>query len=104
MPREHVFLPVTTKAMVSIPKIVCVPDIVSITEIVSVPEVGSGISLVPHACGGWISVIRESRETITLTRLSDGCCSVWTRSGKRCSISVNRRLAEPSRPVRTHSR
>src|SRR5439155_22122279 len=40
---EDVFLPVTTKM------IVCVP------EIVSIPELVSGISLVPHACAGWIS-------------------------------------------------
>jgi len=64
--RDDVFLPVTTKTIVSIP------------EIVSIAELAAGISLVPHACGGWISVIRESRETITLTRLSDGCRSVWT--------------------------
>jgi hypothetical protein len=58
------FLPVTAKTIVS--------------TIVSVPELAPGISLVPHACGGWISLIRESRETITLIRLSDGCRNVWT--------------------------
>jgi hypothetical protein len=64
--REHMFLPVTTKTTVSI------------TEIISIAELASRISLVPHACGGWISVIRESRKTISLTRLSDGRCNVWT--------------------------
>jgi hypothetical protein len=61
LPREHVFLPVTTKMIVSVTKIVCVPEVVSVSEIVSVPEVVSaGVSLVPHAGDGWISVIRES--------------------------------------------
>jgi hypothetical protein len=64
--RDDVLLPVTTKMIVSIP------------EIVSVPEPASGISLVPHVCAGLISVIRETRETITLIRLSDGRRSVWT--------------------------
>jgi hypothetical protein len=77
LPREDVFLPITTKM------IVCISDIVSIPQIVSVPEVASGIPLVPHVCCGWISVIRESREaialeTITLIGLSDGCRSEWT--------------------------
>jgi hypothetical protein len=58
--------------------IVCISDIVSIPQTVSIPELRSGISLVPHACDGWISLIRESRETITLIRLSDGCRNVWT--------------------------
>jgi hypothetical protein len=61
LPREDVFLPVTTKMIVSVTKIVCVPEVVSVSEIVSVPEVVSaGVSLVPHAGDGWISVIRES--------------------------------------------
>jgi len=89
---EDVFLPVTAKM------IVCVP------EIVSIPELGSGISLVPHACGAWISIIRKSRETISLIRLSDRCRSVRTRTGKRHPISINRRLTKLIRPVRTHSK
>ena len=51
---ENVFLPVTAKTIVSIP------------EIVSIPQLASGVSLVPHACDGWISAIREWRETIAL--------------------------------------
>jgi len=95
LPRENVFLPVMTKTIVSVPEIVCAP------EIISIPEVVSGISLVPHACDGWISVIRESRETISVV---DICSRESARTGKRCPISVNRRLAKPIRPVRTHSK
>jgi hypothetical protein len=107
MPRENVFLPVTTKMIISVTKIVSVPEIVRITkivrvpEIVSVSEVDSGISLVPYACGDWISVIREPPEPISLV---DICSREWTRTGKRCPISVNRRLAKPIRPVRAHSK
>jgi len=64
--RDDVLLPVTTKTIVSIP------------EIVSIAELAPRISLVSHACGGWIFVLRESRETISLIRLSDGCRNVWT--------------------------
>jgi hypothetical protein len=67
LPREDVFLPVTTKMIVPVTKIVCVPEVVSVSEIasitktVSVPEgVCAGVSLVPHAGDGWISAIRES--------------------------------------------
>jgi hypothetical protein len=89
--------------IVSILKIVCIP------EIISIPELHSGVSLVPHAWGGGISVIRKSREaialeTITLIRLSDGCRSEWTRAGKRCAIWINRTLAKRSRPIRTHAK
>ena len=64
--REDVFLPVTTEM------------IVSVAEIVSIAKPISGIWLVPHASGGWTSIIRISRETISSTGLSDGCRSVWT--------------------------
>jgi hypothetical protein len=61
LPREDVFLPVTTKMIVPVTKIVCVPEVVSVSEIVSITEVASaGVSLVPHAGDGWISAIRES--------------------------------------------
>jgi hypothetical protein len=109
LPREDVFLPVTTKMIVSVSQIVCIPEIVWIPEIISIPELHSGVSLVPHAWGGGISVIRKSREaialeTITLIRLSDGCRSEWTRAGKRCAIWINRTLAKRSRPIRTHAK
>jgi hypothetical protein len=81
--------------------IISVTKIVRVPKIVSVPEVASGISLVPHAGDGWISVIRESWKTI---RLVDIYSREWTRTGKRYPISVNRRLTKPSRPVRTHSK
>src|SRR5262245_31859613 len=96
MPRDDVPLPVTTEMIVSISEIVSTPEIGPVTEL------ASGISLVPHACGGWISVIRESRETIGLIRLSDGCRSVWTGAGNRHPIRINRWLTKPSRPIRTH--
>jgi hypothetical protein len=104
LPREDVFLPVTTKMIVSITKIVCVPKVVSVSEIVSIPELRSRVSLVPHAWGGGISVIRESREaialeTITLIRLSDGCGSEWTRARNCRPIWIHRRLAKRSRPI-----
>jgi hypothetical protein len=89
---EDVVSPVSTKT------------IVSIAEIVSIPELASGISLVPDACGALISVTRKSRETITLISLSDRCRSEWTRARKRRPITIDRRLAKPSRPVRTHSK
>jgi hypothetical protein len=103
LPREDVFLPVTTKM------IVCISDIVSIPQIGSIPELRSGVSLVPHAWGSGISVIRESREaialeTITLIRLSDGCHRVWTRARNCRPIWIRRRLAKRSRPIRTHSK
>jgi hypothetical protein len=107
--RENVFLPVSTKMIISVSQIVSILKIVCIPEIISIPELHSGVSLVPHAWGGGISVIRESREaialeTITLIRLSDGCRSEWTRAGERCSIWINRRLAKRSRPIRTHAK
>jgi hypothetical protein len=49
LPREDVFLPVTTKMIVSVSQIVCIPEIVWIPEIISIPELHSGVSLVPHA-------------------------------------------------------
>jgi hypothetical protein len=55
LPREDVFLPVTTKMIVSVTEIVCIPKTVSVPEMVS-----AGVSLVPHAGDGWISMIRES--------------------------------------------
>jgi hypothetical protein len=93
--------------IVSVSDIVSIPQIVWIPEIISVPELGSGVSLVPHACAGGISVIRESRETIaleTLTRLSDGCRSEWTRARNCRPIWIRRSLAKRSRPIRTHSK
>jgi hypothetical protein len=72
MPRENVFVPVTTKSILSIPDIICVPNIISISELAPC------ISLVPHLCGGWISTIRESGHTTSLIRLSDRCHSEWT--------------------------
>jgi hypothetical protein len=86
--------------IISISEIVRIPEIVSVPKIVRVPEVGSGISLVPHASDGWISVILESCEPI---RLVDICSRIWTRTGKRWPMLVNRRLTKPGRPVRTHS-
>src|SRR5438094_7283169 len=77
---------------------------VSTKMVVSIPELDSGISLVPDACGALISVTRKSRETLPLIRLSDGCRSEWTRARKRRPITIDRRLAKPSRPVRTHSK
>jgi hypothetical protein len=84
---ENVFLPVSAET------------IISVTEIVSVPEVASGISLVPHACDGWISVIRESRETISL---ADTCSREWTRPGKRYPAWIYNWLAKHSPPGRAH--
>jgi hypothetical protein len=90
--RENVFLPVTTKMIisisdiVSIPEIVSTPEIVSIPENVSIPELHSGVSLVPHACDSWISVIREWGNTIALR---DRCYRVWTRTGEGTSTRRN---------------
>jgi hypothetical protein len=72
MVREYMFLPVTTKTIAAI------PEIVSISQIVSIPELASDVTLIPYARRGWISVIRKSRETIGLTRLSNGCRNVST--------------------------
>jgi hypothetical protein len=85
LPREDVFLPVTTKMIVSISEIVSILKIVCIPGIISIPELHSGVSLVPNAWGG-ISVIRESRDSIALR---DGCHRVWTRTGDRTSIGIN---------------
>jgi hypothetical protein len=80
VPRENVFLPVTTKMIISVPKVVRVP------EIISVPEVASGISLIPHTGDSWISVIRESREAIGLISLVNGCSGVRPGMCKCCSV------------------
>jgi hypothetical protein len=110
MPREDVFLPVATKMMISVTKIISVTEIVSVNEvisvpeIVSVPEVASGVSLVPHAGDGWISVIRESWEAIRLISLVDSCSGVWPGMCKCCPTRIDRRLAKPSGPIRTHSK
>jgi len=95
---------VSISEMVSVPEIVCIPNIVCVSEIVSIPELASDISLGPDACGALISVTRKSRETITLISLSDRCGSEWTRARKRRPVTIDRRLAKPSRPVRTHSK
>jgi hypothetical protein len=85
--------------------IVPVAEIVSIPELVSVTKLVSRISLVPHVCPRSISIIRKSWETISLSRLSDRCRSVWTRMGIRhLGISIKRRLTKLIRPVRTHSK
>ena len=98
MPRQDVFLPVTAKMIISVTKIVCV------MEVVSVPEVASGISLLPHASDGWISVIRESLEAIRLIPLVDSYSGVWPGMCKCCPTWIDRRLAKPTRPIRTHSK
>ena len=84
--RENVFLPVTTKMIISISDIVSIPEIVWIPEIVSVPELDSGVSLIPHICDNWISVICEWCDTIALR---DRCYRVWTRTRERTSIRIN---------------
>jgi len=94
LPREDVFLPVTTQAAVSIPDIVCVPNVVSVPNSVSISEIASGISLVPHACDAGISVVREWRETISLIDRNSG---VWARTGNRYSILIDRMLPEGAR-------
>ena len=81
---EHVFLPVRTKMVVSISKL------------------AAGISLVPHACRRPTSVIRNSRGTINLIGLSDGCRSKWTGSGVRYTIRIYIWAAKYSRPGRMH--
>ena len=97
---EDVFLPVTAQTVLSSPVIVCIPEIVCVPNIMSIPnsasivEAGSGISLVPHAGGAGISVVRESRGTI---RLIDGYSGIWTRTGNRYSILIDRMLLEGSR-------
>src|SRR5207247_5196971 len=84
---EHVFLPVTTKMIVSISEIVCIP------------ELGSLVALVPHACDIWISVIREWRDTIALP---DSCCRKGTGPGIRYTTWIHIWAAKHSRPGRTH--
>src|SRR6266566_2589931 len=79
--------------IVSIPKIVC------ISEIVSVPELGPGVSLVPHVCDSWISVIGEWRDTIALR---DSCHREWTGPGIRYPTWIHIWAAKHSRPGRTH--
>jgi hypothetical protein len=78
LPREDVFMPVTTKMIISISEIICVPNIVSIPEIASIWQLPSHISLVPRSCSRWISVIRELGQTPALTRLPDVRHCVWT--------------------------
>jgi hypothetical protein len=102
---ENVFLPVTTQMIVSISAIVRVPQIVSVSEIICVPqivsipnivcvpqivsilELGSGVSLVPHACDSWVSAIREWRDTIALR---DSCYGVWTGTRERTPTRIRR--------------
>ena len=85
--------------IVSISEMVSVPEIVSVNEIISVMEIVSGVSLVPHAGGGWISVIRESWKAIWLISLVDSCGGVWPGMCKCCPTRIDRRLAKPSRPI-----
>jgi hypothetical protein len=97
---EDVFLPVTAQTVLSIPVIVCIPEIVCVPNIVSIPnnvsiaEVRSGISLVPHVCDRGISRVRDSREAIPLI---DGYSGIWTRTGNRYSILIDRMLLEGAR-------
>ena len=109
--RENVFLPVTTKMIISVTRIVCVteivsvtgiicvPEIISVRDIVSVTEVASVISLVPHACDRWISVIREPWESVTLV---DSCSREWTGPGIRYAIWIHVWATKRNRPRRTH--
>jgi hypothetical protein len=88
-----VFLPVTPQMiisiskMVSVPEIVCIPNIVCVLQIVSIPELRSGVALIPHACHGWVSAIREWRDTIALR---DSCYRVWTGTSERTSTRIER--------------
>ena len=96
MPREDVFLPVTAQTVVSIPVVVCVlnivsnPNSVSIANVASIADVGSGISLVPHACDRGTSMVRDAMPLI------DSYSGEWTRTGNRCSILIDRMLPEGS--------
>ena len=91
LPREDVFLPVTAQPAVSIPEIVCIPNIVSIPNNVSIGKVASGISRVPHACDGGISMVRDA------VPLIDSYSGEWTRTGNGYSILIDRMLREGSR-------
>jgi hypothetical protein len=90
--------------IISVTKIVRVPEVVSASEIVSIPELRSGVSLVPHAWGGGISVIRESREAIHLISLVDSRSRVWPGMCKCCPTWIDRRTAKPTCACRTHSK
>jgi len=65
-----VFSPVPAQMIVSIPQIVSIPNIVAIAKLLA-----SAISLVPHTCGHWISVIRKSRNPIAVINI---CSAEWT--------------------------
>jgi hypothetical protein len=81
---------ISISEMVSVLEIVCVPQvplIVSIPKIVCVPELGSGVSLIPHACDSWVSAIREWRDTIALR---DSCYRVRTGTRERTSTRIER--------------
>jgi hypothetical protein len=60
--REDMFVPVGTETIISIAKLASV------------------ISLVPHGCGGRVSVIREPWEAVSV---ADGCGREWTGPGIR---------------------
>src|SRR5207247_10380239 len=79
--REHVFVPVGSETIVSISKL------------------ASAISLVPHGCGGRVSVIREPWEPVSLV---DSCSREWTGPGVRYPTWIHIWAAKESRPGRTH--
>jgi len=58
---EDVFLPVAAQTVPAIPEIVCVA------------EAHAGVSLVPHGCRSWISVVCESSDTVDPIWLPDSC-------------------------------
>jgi hypothetical protein len=79
MPEMIVSIP----EIVRVPQVVSVPEIVRVSYIISIPELC--VSLVPNACGSWISAIRDWRDTIALR---DSCYGVWTGTRERTSTRI----------------